>query len=257
MPTLSNPTVADLVHQPLALASELAVTGEFPALPWVAYICAGLVVGRSSMSRARTAGLLLVVGTATALAARAVSQVLLQRYGGLDAILAAVPASPLTWTETTQMLTFGGDGTVPPSTWWWLAVAAPHTSTTPDLLGTTGSAVALLGALLLAGHVPGTVPSRATRMVLRPLAAAGSMTSTLYTAHIMFINSDYDTYSATNGYLLQAGAALFLGLAGRRRPAGSAGGSWVPSRPRQPPGGRAAGSSPPAPTSRHPAPGRP
>jgi hypothetical protein len=153
-----------------------------------------------------------VAGTATALAARGVSQVLLQRHGGLDAILAAVPSSPLTWTETSQILAVGGDGTVPPSTWWWLAVATPHTSTTPDLLGTTGSAVALLGALLLAGHVRGTVASRPTRMILHPLAAAGSMTLTLYTAHIMFINSDYDTYSATTGYLLQAGAVLFLGL---------------------------------------------
>ncbi|WP_044475831.1 hypothetical protein [Rhodococcus aetherivorans] len=38
------------------------------------------------------------------------------------------------------------------------------------------------------------------------------MTLTLYVAHIWFVNSVYDTYSPTVGYLLQVSAALIIGL---------------------------------------------
>ena len=92
---------------------------------------------------------------------------------------------------------------------------APHTSTPPDLAGTTGAALGLLGLMLLAGHVTAKWPRRVLDAVRKPLAAAGSMTLTLYTAHIMFIHSDYDVYSSATGYLLQAIAALLIGLAWR------------------------------------------
>ena len=56
---------------------------------------------------------------------------------------------------------------------------------------------------------------RAITLSMAPLAAAGSMPLTLYTAHLAFINSDYDTYDPTNGYLLQVAVALLFGLAWR------------------------------------------
>jgi hypothetical protein len=151
----------------------------------------------------------LAVGAATA------SWLLLNRFGGLAAIWAAQPGSVLTVPETTEMLNLGGDGTTPTSTDWWLAVDAPHTSTAPDLVGTSGSAIALLGLLLLLGHLSTPVWRRIVTVVFTPLAAAGSMTLTLYTAHIMFLNSDYDTYSADTGYLVQVIAVLLLALAWR------------------------------------------
>jgi hypothetical protein len=104
---------------------------------------------------------------------------------------------------------------VPSVSWWWLAVDSPHTSTTPDLLGTTGAATGLLGLMLLAGHITAKWPRRVLSVVRMPLAAAGSMTLTLYTAHIVFINSDYDVYSPGTGYLLQVIGVLLAGLAWR------------------------------------------
>jgi hypothetical protein len=76
--------------------------------------------------------------------------------------------------------------------------------------------VALLGALLLLGHV--TTPALRTLidLVLAPLAAAGSMTLTLYTAHIMFMNSPLDDFDATPGYVVQAVVALLFALAWRQ-----------------------------------------
>jgi uncharacterized membrane protein len=213
--TLLNPTLGYLLHHPLGLLAELSITGEYPALPWMAYLCAGIFLGRLTLARVKVAVWLLAGGTALAVAATAVSWLLLHHYGGLAQIEAAVPRSVLSASETREMLALGGDGTVPTSTWWWLAVDSPHTSTTPDLLGTIGTAVALLGLLLLAGHVTAKWPQRIIAVIQKPLAAAGGMTLTLYTAHIMFINSDYDVYSAGTGYALQVAAVLLIGLGWR------------------------------------------
>ncbi|MEF3121270.1 hypothetical protein [Kocuria flava] len=55
----------------------------------------------------------------------------------------------------------------------------PHTNTPFALLVSLGVAVAVLGGFLLLARAAGTV--------LTPLAAAGSMTLTLYTAHLLFL----------------------------------------------------------------------
>jgi hypothetical protein len=215
LPTLDNPTVGYLVHHPLGLLSELSITGEYPALPWTAYVCAGLVVGRLTLSKRRVAIGLLGIGLVLAFGAAIASARLLNRYSGLAHIWAAQKRSQLTIPETTEMLTLGGDGTTPTSTWWWLVVNAPHTSSPFDLVGTTGAAIALLGAMLLLGHIAAPVVRRVIAVGMAPLAAAGSMTLTLYAAHVAFINSDYDTYGPINGYLLQVAAAMLLGLVWR------------------------------------------
>jgi uncharacterized membrane protein len=214
-PLLTNPSFGYLIDHPVGLLTELSVTGEYPALPWLAYLCAGLVVGRLALTRLRVPIWLLGTGIALAVAATATSAILLHRYGGLARIWAAQPRSTLTVPKTGEMLALGDDGTAPASTWWWLAIDAPHTSTPLDLLGTTGTAIALLGLILLASHISRPVPRRLVAVLQAPLAAAGSMTLTLYTAHIIFINSDYDTYDATTGYLLQCAAVLLIGLSWR------------------------------------------
>ncbi|MEC3978500.1 heparan-alpha-glucosaminide N-acetyltransferase domain-containing protein [Amycolatopsis sp. H20-H5] len=212
---LDNPVFGDVLHQPLSLVTELAVTGEYPALPWMAYLCAGLVVGRLNLKSVKVAAALLASGVVLAVGTAVLSSQLLNRWGGLAHIWAAAPGSDLTTAETSELLTLGGDGTVPPDSWWWLAVNAPHTSTPVDLIGTTGAALALLGLLLLLGHVTHKWVRRVVTAVLSPLAAAGSMTLTLYVAHILFINSDYDRYDATLGYILQVIAVLLIGLCWR------------------------------------------
>ena len=212
-PTLDNPTLGYLTSHPLELLYELTVTGEYPALTWLVYLSAGLVIGRLSLSRARVAVALLVTGVVLAVGAAVASSVLLHRYGGLAHITAA-PPDPL-GTSTAELLTFGGDGTTPPTTWWWLAISTPHTATPPELVGSIGTAAALLGLFLLGDHVTRPRLRRLIAPVRAPLAAAGGMTLTFYTLHIMFINSDYDTYPPTRGYLLQITSILLIGLAWR------------------------------------------
>lgn len=219
-PTLANPTFRYLVDDPIGLLTEVSVTGLFPALPWLAYLCAGLAIGRLELTRVRVAVALFASGAGLAVAAAAVSSVLLNRYGGLARIWAAQPESGLSVAETTQLLTFGGNGTTPTATWWWLAVDAPHTGTPPDLLGAAGAAIALLGAALLAGHAirrapRWLAPRWLAAVALGPLAAAGSMTLTFYAGHVLFINSEFDSYDAATGCLVQVAAVLLIGLAWR------------------------------------------
>lgn len=213
VPSLDNPEFIDVIRHPVAILTELTITGEYPALSWLAYACAGIVVGRLSLQKIRVALSLLGTGIVLAVGAAYTSWVLLHQFGGLTQIWMAQPASPWTAAETSEVLSLGADGTVPASTWWWLAVDAPHTGTTPDLVGTIGAAIALLGAMLLLGHVTSRYARPVIKVLMAPLAAAGGMTLTLYTAHIWFLNSDYDVYAAEVGYTLQVISVLAIGLA--------------------------------------------
>jgi Protein of unknown function (DUF418) len=59
--------------------------------------------------------------------------------------------------------------------------AAAHSGTAAEVIGSGGVAVAIIGAAALAGTVPGRA-GRGIRFVLYPVAAAGGMALTLYTA---------------------------------------------------------------------------
>jgi hypothetical protein len=102
----------------------------------------------------------------------------------------------------------GRFGTVPTTTPWWLATDAPHSTTPPDLLHTTGTALAVLGlALLVARRLP---------RLLSPLAAAGSMPLTLYSAHVVVLSAVDDDADPLLLWSVQVAAALLLAELWRR-----------------------------------------
>jgi uncharacterized membrane protein len=78
-----NPTFETLVNNPFALIVGLLVTGFYPAVAYLAYLCAGLALGRLDLSSRRLALWLLGGGLGLALTARIVSAVLLFPLGGL------------------------------------------------------------------------------------------------------------------------------------------------------------------------------
>jgi hypothetical protein len=73
-------------------------------------------------------------------------------------------------------------GFTPPTTWWWLVVHAPHSGTPFALAHSIGTAMVVLGACLLVARV--------APWLLWPLAAAGSMTFTLYSLHVVAFGWD-------------------------------------------------------------------
>ena len=206
-PSDGNITVAQLFQDPLGLLPQLTITGLYPALPWMAYVCIGIALGRMQLSSREVAMRLFAVGSALAAGAWVLSSVLLGPLGGRAQLYAAAAGSGLSRTDVDDILIWGGDGTTPTDTWWWLATVAPHTTTPLDLAHTTGVAMAVLGGLLLLARRYGNVPA--------PLAAAGSMTLTLYTAHVLFMNSPWDVFEATTGYFLQVLAAVGFAVAWR------------------------------------------
>jgi len=116
-------------------------------------------------------------GLGLAVTARMVSDILLFRLGGIRHLLdAGLSGSDL--VEARNKLLWDPE---PTSSWWYLALPAPHSTTPVDMVHTLGSAMAVLGAALLLSRIP------VVASLLRPLAAAGAMTLTLYCGHLLVL----------------------------------------------------------------------
>jgi uncharacterized membrane protein len=170
----------------------LVLTGYYPVLTWTTYLLAGMAVGRLDLRRPQVATGLLAGGAALAVAAHTASALLLGPGNGVWVLGAA--ASERRY------------GTTPTGTWWWLAVDTPHSGSTLDLAATTGSALAVLGTMLLLSRW-------APRVVLVP-AALGSAPLTLYTLHVValawYAGRGSDDLVLWLGHVL---AATLVGLA--------------------------------------------
>jgi hypothetical protein len=194
----ANPTFGTAVESPLGLIWGLGLLGYYPSFIWLAYVCAGLAAGRLALTEPRTAGALLAGGAALAATGALASAVLLGPLGGRAEIAERASA------EQVRALDQGHSmfGNTPTDTWWWLAVDAPHSSTPPDLVHTAGVALAVLGGLLLVQRYAGRL--------LRPLAATGSMTLSLYTVHVWLLSTGWLPEDRETSYAVQVAAVLVL-----------------------------------------------
>jgi uncharacterized membrane protein YeiB len=170
----ANPSWQD-VTDPGGTALHLLLNGYYPVLTWVTYLLAGLAVGRSALRLRRTAVRLAVLGAGLALTAWLVAIACVHRAGGERALGATLDPNAYIAGRGDGLLNDSFFGTTPTTSWWFLGVMAPHSGAIPDLVHTTGTALLVIGLALL------LVPR--TGEWLRPLAAAGSMTLTLYSAH--------------------------------------------------------------------------
>ena len=172
------------VLRPGHLLSELLLTGYYPAAVWLAYLLAGMALGRLPLGRPAVAARTLVVGVAVAAAATVGSQLLLSSPGARAALGATYPDTttpdPSLATDPgalDALLTHGLSGTTPTGSWWWLAVVAPHSGTPFDLAQTIGSALAVTGLCVLVTQVH--------PRVWAVVFGAGAMTLSLYTLHVL------------------------------------------------------------------------
>ena len=211
-PTYGVPGVASL-FDPVGLVRDLLVTGYYPALTWVPYLLLGIVVGRLDLNGGRVRLQLVVGGAAAVLLSVVVADGLTAR-ATVRRALVRTAEEPGWQGNLVQTLEHGLYGTVPTGSPWWLAVRAPHSGTTPDLLMTAGSACAVLAACLVLG---GLAP-RACRVVL----GAGAMTLTLYSVHVVSRAEGWWDADDWSTYLGQVAAVLAIGavyaLAHRRGP---------------------------------------
>ncbi|MEX5235102.1 heparan-alpha-glucosaminide N-acetyltransferase domain-containing protein [Kocuria arenosa] len=175
-----NPGFTDLAADPAATLAQLLLTGTYPALPYLAYLLAGLTIGRLNLASLHLQVYLLLVGIGLAAVAWSAYWVLILQAGGYDQLMTLTPA--LTEDLIDDIITFGPDPVLPTTTWWWLAIAGPHTNTPLALAVGLGSAAAALGAFLLLARRFGSV--------LLPLSAMGTMTLTLYSAHLLALSTE-------------------------------------------------------------------
>ncbi|KUG61080.1 hypothetical protein AVL61_07910 [Kocuria rosea subsp. polaris] len=169
-----NPSLLDLVQDPGGVVAHLFLTGSYPALPWMTFVCTGIALGRMDLGNRRVQAALAAVGAALAAVTWAGSALAL-RLGGYDAIAGATPW--MTESQIDEVIVFGADPELPTTTLWWLLVPGAHSNTPFSLLLSLGVALLTLGVFLL-------LP-RAVDRVLTPLTAMGAMTFTLYVSHLL------------------------------------------------------------------------
>lgn len=175
-----DPTFTAVLTEPGVVVSQLLLTGTYPAIPWMAYICVGLVIGRLTLSRSAVQLSLLGGGLMLAVGAWFGSSILLDGPGQGFAHLVQTDPN-LVASEIRAITVWGPAGYLPTSSWWWLAIVAPHTTTPLDLLHTIGVGCAVIGAMLLLARFAGKA--------LLPLSAPGRMTLTLYCVHLLFLGT--------------------------------------------------------------------
>ncbi len=180
-PSLNIPAPSSLAD-PLGLMGELLFTGYYPVLTWATYLFVGMALGRLDL-RSRLIALRLALGGGvlaaisigvSALVTRSVNvqQSLIDTYDRGDVG---------DWSELSDTLTSGLFGTTPTGSFWWLAVWSPHTGSIVDLAQTVGCALVILGLALAAT----SRLSQGGRRVASVIFGAGSITSTLYVAHVL------------------------------------------------------------------------
>jgi len=128
---------------------------HYPALIWIGYVLIGMGIGKLAPWRGAALGWLAASGIALAAVAY-----------GIGALLLTNAGEPVIWASIWP----------PPDQWF---VVAAHSYSAPEMLGNVGVAMFTIAACcLLANWLP---------RVVWPFAAAGSMTLTLYSAHIVLI----------------------------------------------------------------------
>lgn len=137
----------DDVPAPLQLVAFWLIYGYYPLVVWLAFLLGGLVLARFDLRDRRTAAGALGVGALAAVAGYA----------------AAVAVPGLS--------------------------AEAHSGIIAEVVGSGGVAIAVVGLLSLLDSATGAgaAVARVVRFVLAPVAAAGSMALTLYTAHAILL----------------------------------------------------------------------
>lgn len=173
-PAAANPTLGSVVADPGASLAQVLLTGTYPAVPYLAYLCAGLLIGRLDLHEVTVQVRIAVLGVLLALGAWFVYWVLVLQTGGYDQLMRHTPW--LSEDQIDEILVWGPSPDLPTSTWWWLLTAGPHSNTPVTLLMDLGTGLAVLGVFLLLAR---------PNPLWNALGAMGGRTLTLYSAHLL------------------------------------------------------------------------
>jgi uncharacterized membrane protein YeiB len=161
---------ADLRH-PGELLMEIGVWGIYPVGVWIAYALVGMAVGRIDLGRVVVARRLVAAGAGL---------VVVTLLAGWTAINSGVFDGQLDGRRGWQVLFIGPTYPRADVHWNELWLVGQHTSRPLGMLSTIGSALLAIGLCALLVKLPWA------RIALTPIRAAGAMTLTLYTIHVLW-----------------------------------------------------------------------
>ncbi|WP_225998092.1 heparan-alpha-glucosaminide N-acetyltransferase domain-containing protein [Myceligenerans pegani] len=154
--------------------TDFLLTGHYPAIAWMAFVLAGLAVGRSDLRSTRLRLGLVGGGFGVAFLCALVSAGMTAAAGGREAIEANLRQATTEWAGP-GALGLGDPWPTPQYLW----LDGPHDDTMLEVFGSGGFALGVIGLCLYAGRIGARV--------LAPLAAVGAMALTVYSAQIVAI----------------------------------------------------------------------
>ncbi|MGW4214895.1 DUF418 domain-containing protein [Lentzea sp. NPDC004789] len=177
-------------YDPLAQAGgagllDLTLTGFYPAIPWMAFIVAGMALGRLDVSSGAVRKRLAVFGPALAVFAYGTSWLLAQLIDGVrEAADMQSAREPGGGDKGAGLKELGSAGDMmPPSgngSAWSLLTSGPHSGMTFDVLGCIGVAITVIVlAMMAVDRLP------LLRRVAAPVIAVGTMSLTCYVGHFV------------------------------------------------------------------------
>lgn len=211
----TSPDFASL-GEPGPLLADLLLTGFYPAVPWLAYLLAGMALGRTDLRGWRTPLRLAGWGAGLAVMATVASRLCTSDQGIRGALF---PHRILTDEQAQRILANSLHGSPPTGgAWQWLLVVSPHSATPFDLAQTIGAALVVLGLALALVHV---VP-RPGKVALAVVAGAGAIPLTAYTLHVLMRTEAVWPAERQDTFgwhvLVVLGLGAMFALAGRRGP---------------------------------------
>lgn len=170
---------------------DLLLTGFYPAIPWMAFIIAGMALGRLDVSSGAVRKRLAVFGPALAVFAYGTSWLLAQLIDGVREAAemqgARGPGGSGMGKGPKDPGAMGDPGAagdmMPPNTIgsaWSLLTSGPHSGMPFDIIGCVGVAITVIvGAMVAIDRLP------LLRRLAAPIIAVGTMSLTAYVGHFL------------------------------------------------------------------------
>jgi len=161
---------------------DLLVTGFYPAMTWMAFVIAGMALGRLDLSDGTVRRRLAALGPALAVFAYGTSWLLGRLFDGVREAAEMQSASAHGSGSGPKSFGSGGDMMPPDATGsaWSLLTAGPHSGMTFDIIGCVGVAITVIvGATVAIDRLP------RLRRLAGPIIAVGTMSLTAYVGHFV------------------------------------------------------------------------
>ncbi|HET6706272.1 DUF418 domain-containing protein [Amycolatopsis sp.] len=159
---------------------DLLLTGFYPAMTWMAFVIAGMALGRLDLTAGTVRRRLAALGPALIVFAYGTSWLLGRLFDGVRA--AAEMQSAAAHGSGSKSFGSGADMAPPDATGsaWTLLTAGPHSGMTFDIIGCVGVAITVIvGATVAIDCLP------RLRRLATPIIAVGTMSLTAYVGHFV------------------------------------------------------------------------